>query len=217
MKSSKLIVFDCDSTLSSIEGVDELAALRDTDIKRQIEDLTNQAMNGEVPIAEVFGKRLELIQPSQEMVDKIGQMYIDTIVPGVVETITTLKEAGWNIAIVSGGFTPVILPLAKHLGITEVQAVPLFFKPDGSYDGFDTSAPTTRNGGKPEVVKKLTTHYQADITIMVGDGISDLETKDTVHSFIGFGGVVARPQVKDSSEYYTEKFSEIINFLPKPA
>ena len=45
----KLIAFDCDSTLSAIEGVDELARLAGDDVFRQVEDLTNQAMNGEIP------------------------------------------------------------------------------------------------------------------------------------------------------------------------
>jgi phosphoserine phosphatase len=52
----KLIVFDCDSTLSKIEGIDELARLRGEKTFSEIEALTNAAMNGEVAIDEIFAR-----------------------------------------------------------------------------------------------------------------------------------------------------------------
>ena len=41
----KLIVFDCDSTLSSIEGIDELARLAGPSAFKEVEALTHAAMN----------------------------------------------------------------------------------------------------------------------------------------------------------------------------
>ena len=38
----KIIAFDCDSTLSAIEGVDELARLAGSEIFDQVENLTNK-------------------------------------------------------------------------------------------------------------------------------------------------------------------------------
>ncbi len=51
---TKLLFLDCDSTLSSIEGIDELARLSDPAIFAEVVTLTNAAMNGEVPLREVF-------------------------------------------------------------------------------------------------------------------------------------------------------------------
>ena len=62
----KLIVFDCDSTLSSIEGIDELARVKGQSIFEQVAELTHAAMNGEVPLDEVFSRRLAIIQPDQK-------------------------------------------------------------------------------------------------------------------------------------------------------
>ena len=54
------VIFDCDSTLSTIEGIDELATLKgQTD---HIAELTRQAMDGLVPLEEVYAARLELLE-----------------------------------------------------------------------------------------------------------------------------------------------------------
>jgi phosphoserine phosphatase len=56
----KLICFDCDSTLSSIEGIDELARLRGPEAFARVEALTADAMNGRIPRCEdVFGRPLD--------------------------------------------------------------------------------------------------------------------------------------------------------------
>ncbi|MDB4544897.1 HAD-IB family phosphatase, partial [Akkermansiaceae bacterium] len=110
----KLIAFDCDSTLSAIEGIDELARLAGDDVFRQVEDLTNQAMNGEIPIEEIFERRLELIRPTRQQCDEIGKQYLDAIEPTAQETIFKLKESGWECIIISGGFVACIEPLANH-------------------------------------------------------------------------------------------------------
>src|SRR5690606_25880766 len=61
----KLIFIDCDSTLSSIEGIDELARLRGPEIFEACANMTNRAMDGEIPLDSVYGARLELIQPTR--------------------------------------------------------------------------------------------------------------------------------------------------------
>ena len=59
----KLICFDCDSTLSSIEGIDELARLRGPEAFASVEALTNDAMNGLIRMEDVFGRRMEIVRP----------------------------------------------------------------------------------------------------------------------------------------------------------
>lgn len=206
---SKLIVFDCDSTLSAIEGVDELARLRGPEIFEKIEALTNAAMNGEVTIDEIFARRLDIIQPNKKGVAQIAKLYIDDIEPTASATVDTLRDAGWQIAIVSGGFTQVIEPLAAHLGIDRIEAVPLKFHDDGSYSGYDASAPPTRNGGKPEVIAQLKAELHPEQCVMVGDGISDLETRSEVDTFIGFGRYAARESVRAKADYFVHSLDEI--------
>lgn len=204
----KLIFFDCDSTLSSIEGIDELGRARGPEVFRQVELLTNRAMNGEVPIAEVFGRRMEIIRPDRATADAVARLYLDTVVPGVPEVIARLKADGWTPVILSGGFAPLIQPLAKHLGIEHVEAVPLHFHEDGSYAGYGSSYPTTYNGGKPEVIRQWKAAINPQAVVMVGDGVSDLESKPEVDLFIGFGGVVARETVRKGADLWLERMSD---------
>ncbi|WP_226895123.1 HAD-IB family phosphatase [Luteolibacter marinus] len=209
IRREKLIFFDCDSTLSSIEGIDELGRACGPDAFRQVEDLTNQAMDGRVPISEVFGRRMEIIRPDKDTAEAVARQYVDTITPGTTDAIAALKEAGWTPVILSGGFEPLIRPLARHLGIDHVEAVPLQFDTEGQYAGYGADYPTTRNGGKPEVIREWQHAMSPELTVMVGDGVSDLETKGDVDLFIGFGGVVERPKVKSSADVWITSMHDL--------
>lgn len=198
----KLFFIDCDSTLSTIEGIDELARARGHDVFAQVVNLTNAAMNGDIPISDVFPGRMEMIRPNRALCDEIGALYVHTIVPGAADLIRELKASGWLPVILSGGFEPLIRPLADHLGIAHVEAVPLYFNKDGSYMGYGEDYPTTRNLGKNEVIREWTQAVLPKRVLMMGDGVSDLETKPDVDAFIGFGGVVARPKVVEGCDHW---------------
>lgn len=209
----KLFFVDCDSTLSSIEGIDELGRACGPESFKLVEELTNQAMNGEVPISEVFGRRMEIIRPSRAAADAVAQLYIDTIVPGTAEVISRLKADGWTPVILSGGFAPLIRPLAKVLGIEHVEAVPLHFDPDGNYAGYGSDYPTTRNGGKPEIIRQWKQAMLPEVVVMMGDGVSDLEAKGEVDLFIGFGGVVAREAVRKGADAWVTRMADFGNVV----
>ncbi len=204
----KLFFIDCDSTLSSIEGIDELARAKGEDVFTKVVELTHAAMNGEVPISEVFSRRMEMIRPDRALCDRIATLYQETLVPGVVEMIAQLKAEGWLPIILSGGFEPLIQPLAKQLGIDHVEAVPIYFNQDGTYHSYGNDYPTTRNLGKNEVIREWKKAMLPQRVIMMGDGVSDLETKPDVDVFIGFGGVVARPRVKAECDYWLTRLSD---------
>lgn len=211
----KIIAFDCDSTLSAIEGVDELARLAGPDVFKQVEDLTNQAMNGEIAIEEVFAKRLDLIRPTKDQCQHIGELYIQHIEPTAKETIDTLRAEGWECLIISGGFTPCIEPLAAHLEITQIEAVPLNFTENNDYQSFDLNYPTTRNGGKPEIIHQIISDRSPDHIVMVGDGASDLETQPIVNDFIAYAGYTPRKSVISQSRHTVYRLKEIRDILLK--
>ena len=207
-----LLIFDCDSTLSTIEGVDELARIKGPDVYEAVERMTTEAMEGKIPVEEIFRRRLDLIQPSSADVAAVGKMYCETVVPGVVSTLGELMgEAGWQVVILSGGFRQAIRPLAEFLGVNRVEAVDLYFGEKGTYQGFAEDYPTTRSGGKPEVVRKLRQEWEQCPSpwVMIGDGVSDLETRGEVDAFIGFGGVVSRPKVEAGADRFLTDFSQI--------
>lgn len=194
-----IICFDCDSTLSKIEGIDELA--RQVGLGEQLAELTNLAMNGTVPLEAVYEKRLSLIQPTLNHLNDIADLYIAEIVDGVKEVFDTLQAQGKELHIISGGLRQAILPLAAYLGIPDnrVHAVDIYFNDDGSYKNYQLDSPLARNGGKAEIVAQL--KGQRSIAV-IGDGKTDMEAKQAGAFVIGFGGVVDRAIVREQADVF---------------
>jgi phosphoserine phosphatase len=206
----KLICFDCDSTLSSVEGIDELGRLRGPEIFRQVEALTLDAMNGKIRIEEIFGLRLAAIRPSLQDAAGVGRRYLESVEPTAKATIAELAGKGWNPVIISGGFRQCIRPLADFLGIDRVEAVDLYFAPDGSYRGYDAAYPSTRSGGKIDIINRLRTEYRPEKVVMVGDGVSDLETMPVVDLFVGFGRYAVRERVKREAAAFVTSLDAVL-------
>jgi phosphoserine phosphatase len=205
----KLICFDCDSTLSSIEGIDELARIRGAEAFARVEALTHEAMNGLVRMEDVFGLRIEIVRPGAQEASAVGRRYVETVEATAKSTVSELARMGWTAVIISGGFRQAIRPLADFLGIERVEAVDLYFAGDGSYKGYATDYPTTRTGGKCEVVSRLRAEFKPEKVVMVGDGASDLETRPAVDLFVGYGGFVARENVKRGSAAFVTSLADI--------
>lgn len=196
--------FDCDSTLTRIEGIDWLAEQAGVDVAA----LTRQAMEGQLPLEEVYGRRLELVRPDRKAVRRLGEAYVAALVDGAPEVIAELGTAGVAVHLVSAGIRQALLPFAAALAVPleRLHAVELRFDREGSYGGFEPG-PLTRSGGKREVV----TSIMADggHCAFIGDGATDLETVDLVERFIGFGGVVRRPAVATACEHYITELREL--------
>ena len=199
------VYFDCDSTLSEIEGIDELARKAAPAVRSRIESLTADAMDGRVPLERVYAERLEIVRPSRAALDEVGRTYVERVVPGVREVVEVLARLGKHVGIVSGGLEPAVLCLARALGIppSNVHAVPLFFDDEGRYAGFDADSPLARAGGKIEVLDRISSEHGP--LCFVGDGITDLEAQNVVEAFVGYGGVVRRDAVADGARTYLEE------------
>jgi len=191
MARFRSVLFDCDSTLSSIEGIDELAR----EHKAEIERLTEMAMRGEVALEAVYGRRLAIIRPSRAELERVGALYVDRLVAGARETVGALQEAGVEVRIISGGLRPAVLHVARALGIDEtlVFAVAISFDERGEYAGFDEASPLARQGGKSALIASWTDLPRP--AMLVGDGATDLEAKGAVDRFVAFAGVEAREAV----------------------
>ena len=198
--SFDVICFDCDSTLSKIEGIDELA--RRVGLGEEMSKLTDAAMNGIVPLEAVYERRLSLIRPDQNSIDWLADLYIAEIVEGVKEVIAALLAQDKVVHIISGGLRQAILPLAQCLGLPEshVHAVDIYFNEDGSYCNYDLSSALAKTGGKAVVVGTL--KAQGSL-VMIGDGKTDLEAKQAGAIVFGFGGVVDRAIMRESADFYT--------------
>ncbi len=188
----RTVIFDCDSTLSALEGIEELATAHREEIRR----LTALAMDGALPLEDVYARRLELVRPDRAAVEHLGARYIERLVPGAERVVRELQRAGVAVWIVSSGLAPAVRRLARHLQVPErqVAAVELIFDAQGKYRGFDTASPLTRSGGKRQWIERARDQLSRPV-MLVGDGITDLEAQPAVDLFVAFAGVVRRPPV----------------------
>ncbi len=189
----KNIILDFDSTIVTIEGIDELA--REKGVYDQVKQLTDQAMNGEIGLDQVFAHRLELIKPTVADLDQLGQLYLRHLTPDVEAFIAELGQR-FNVFVVTGGYDRAIYPTTQKLGLPDyrVYANTLLFDEAGKYLGFDTSNPLWQANGKAIVVQHIqATHPHK--TIIIGDAMSDAAAKTNGEVFVQFTGVVNRSAV----------------------
>ena len=205
----RLIFFDVDSTLVTIEGIDVLAGGNP-----EIAALTEAAMNGEIPLDQVYAKRLETIRPARDAVEQLGAAYVRSLVEGAAETIAALQRADAIVHLVTAGIEQAILPLAHALQVPRrnVHAVPLRFDANGAYEDFDRRSFLTQAGGKELVVRDIRARSHGKAAF-IGDGVSDLEARPAVDLFIGFGGVVVRPRVKENADLYVTSLRDVLQHL----
>lgn len=186
------VVFDCDSTLSALEGIEELAA----DHREEVVALTEAAMRGAVPLEEVYARRLERVRPSRAEVEALGRRYIETMVPDARAVAAALRDEGVTLRVISAGLLPAVRMLARELGVADeaVAAVGIHFAADGEYAGFERSSPLASSGGKKVLLERWAAALPRPL-MMVGDGANDLAARPPVDRFVAFAGVVERPAV----------------------
>ncbi len=208
------MVFDADSTLVGIEGIDWLAALRPADVAERIAHLTDEAMAGRLPLEQVYAARLSAVAPTRDEVLAAGRAYVQTIAPGAERCMAALRGAGCRLVIVSGGLRLALLPLAARLGIAadDVYGVDVMFGADGRYVDFDHTSPLARQSGKPEVVASLRLPRP---TIAVGDGSTDLaiRTSGAADGFIAFTGYIHRAPVVRGADHVCASFDALLALL----
>ncbi len=188
------VVLDVDSTLTGLEGIDWLAALRGDDIARQITALTDRAMAGEIPLESVYADRLALIRPTRDEIALLGRAYIREVQPGARALCAMLAASGSDVTLLSGGLRDAILPFAEYLDIpaSRVHAVSVVYDADGRYAGMDGEQPLATQRGKPATLFALALPRPL---VMVGDGSTDAAVRGLSNAFYAYTGVAHRPSV----------------------
>jgi phosphoserine phosphatase len=207
-----IVIFDCDSTLTEIEGIDTLA--RFIRKEKEVARLTDGAMNGDASFEYIFPKRLDLISPRREHLDLLGREYIKRRVNNARSVIKALHNLDKEVFIISGGYTQAISIFAAYLGVPQsnLLAIDLKFDRKGNYLGYNKSSPLVKNDGKSLVLQQLKLQRKASM-LFVGDGVTDLLAKDVVDLFVGFGGVKVRDKVKKEAEVFITDLQQVIDIV----
>jgi phosphoserine phosphatase len=211
-----VVFFDCDSTLSAVEGIDELA--RRAGVYDTVAPLTRLAMEGSLTLDEVYKKRLDLIRPDRAALAWLGAQYVEKVVPDARDTLAALTRLGKHVHIMSGGLHEAVVTLGDYLGVPreQVHAVPVRLSPTGDYVGFAEDAPLARSRGKAEQCRRLLKGARA---ALVGDGVTDLEAAAAGVFVVGFGGVIRREKLVERADAYCAgpALACVLEFLLTPA
>jgi len=192
--AKKLIVMDVDSTLIQQEVIELLAAKAGA--LKEVQEITSAAMRGDLDFSQSLVARVALLKGLPESVlDEVrGEI---TLTPGARTLVQTLKKLGHSVAVVSGGFTSVIEPLIKELGITHYRANTLEVK-DGALTGKVLGTIIDR-AGKATALRDFAKIEGVDLeqTIAIGDGANDLDMIAIAGLGIAFN---AKPAVKAAAD-----------------
>ncbi len=195
-KRKKLIVFDMDSTIVDAEIIDELA--QRAGAGQRVRDLTAKGMRGEITYEESLRRRVGYLKG-------LSITSLDTIVKslklttGTEELISALKEMGFKIALISGGFTYFTDVLKKHLGFDYAFGNELEIR-DGVLTG-RIKGPVIDAGAKADIVQEICRleGIGQDEVVAVGDGSNDQIMVANAGLGIGFNAKEILKQVADGS------------------
>lgn len=211
------VIFDCDGTLSTIEGINELAD--ENHAGEKVKLLTNEAMTHSGINPDLYRKRLDLVMPHKHQVEKLGNTYFQKRVLDAADVIRILQMLGKPVYLVSAGLYPSVRRFGELLQVPaeNVFAVDVYFTNQGDFLGFDDTSPLTRNDGKRQIVERLTLKHSR--IAHIGDGMNDISAMDLTARFIGYGGVYFRQSIADRCEYYitTESLSPLLPLLLTPS
>ena len=192
--AKKLVVMDVDSTLIQQEVIELLGAKAGK--AAEITAITEAAMRGELDFAESLRARVALLAGLSDSVLTEVQSEI-TLTPGARTLIRTLHKLGHHVALVSGGFEPVIAPLMSELGIEHMRANNLE-SINGKLTG-NLIGPIIDRAGKAQALREFAAQHAIELeqTIAIGDGANDLDMITLAGMGIAFN---AKPAVKAAAD-----------------
>lgn len=199
------VIFDCDGTLSTLEGIDVIA--EHNGVGQEVVALTKEAMGRSGMNPDLYKKRLDLVRPTQEQVLALGNEYYANRVEDADHVIRVLKQLQKSIYIVSAGLYPAVKYFGKLLDIPEnnIIAVNITFDSQGRYINYDMDSPLAYTKGKRIIVSALKKTNPS--IAFIGDGLNDVETLDLVERFIGYGGKFYRENIASRCQFYIRSAS----------
>lgn len=212
----KLVVFDLDNVIIDGEAIDEIGKL--ANVEDEIAEITEKAMQGEIDFETSIKDRVKLLEgTSVEDIQKVADEL--PLVDGAKDTISSLKEKGLDVAIISGSFDIVAESVKDKLGV-ENAYTNSFTVEDGKLTG-EVTGPLV-SGSKLDVLKE---HIEGnDISleevVAVGDGANDISMIESAGVGIAFNAKDSVKEIADivvDEKDLTKVLDEIVNQLSTDA
>jgi phosphoserine phosphatase len=169
----RLLVMDMDSTLITIETIDELADL--VGFKAQVAAITELAMRGEIEYNESLRRRVAVLKDLGA--DALQRVYDERVrlTPGAERLLGRVRSCGLKTLLVSGGFTYVTDRLQQRLGLDYTRSNCLEIV-DGKLTG-QLLGDIVNADGKRDALLEVRDRLgitKAEV-IGIGDGANDLK------------------------------------------
>ena len=185
-KEIKLMVSDMDSTLISIETIDEVA--REVGLSQEISLITEKAMQGHLDFSESFKKRLSILKGVRT--ESFNAVYENKLKlnSGASELVNFFKSTNVKTALVSGGINYFAEKVKDQLGIDTYRANDVEINNEtltGKVFGNIVDAKA-----KAKYIEELCVLYELkpNQVIAIGDGANDLEMMKLAGLSVAFHG-----------------------------
>lgn len=192
-RGSRLVVMDVDSTLIQDEVIELIA--EHAGQQEAVAEVTERAMRGELDFAQSLHERVALLEGvSTESLAQVRDKV--RLTPGARTLCRTLKQLGYQLALVSGGFHEVVDPIAAELQVSNVRANRLEVA-DGKLTG-RTVGPVIDRAAKAQALEDLAREFDIPLarTVAIGDGANDLDMLAKAGLGIAFN---AKPVVREQA------------------
>ena len=172
-RRKKMLIADMDSTIISVECIDELADF--AGVKPQVSAITEAAMRGDLDFEQAMLARVALLKDLPE--SALQECFETRILlnPGARTLVRTMAAFGAETALVSGGFDFFSRRVASKAGFARHQANALVIA-DGRLTG-DVARPILGRQAKARSLQEISERagIGTDGVLAIGDGANDLD------------------------------------------
>jgi phosphoserine phosphatase len=171
-RRKRLLVADMDSTMISVECIDELADY--AGLKAEVAEITERAMQGELDFEAALDARVALLAGlDADVIDRCREERV-RLTPGAATLVRTMRAQGATCLLVSGGFTRFAEPVAEAIGFDRALANELLID-NGRLTG-KVKRPIVGAAAKHDALTQAMAELglQREQTLAVGDGANDI-------------------------------------------
>jgi phosphoserine phosphatase len=177
-----LIIFDVEGVLLNAEYLPILAQVFGPSKEKEIWDITKQGIRGDIDWEEGLRKRVNALKGIKFDDAKLIAENLE-IMPGAKDLCLALKDAGWKMIAVSGGFTIITDRLKKELGLDLIFSNVLIFK-NGLLDDLDLKVTSDKSVVVRPIIKQW--DLKKEEIVVVVDGANDIKLFDIAGYTVGF-------------------------------
>jgi phosphoserine phosphatase len=199
-RDCRLFVADMDSTMITVECIDELADY--AGLKAQIAEVTERAMRGELDFAEALASRVALLKGLAESVIEQCRTERVKLMGGARELVGTLGARGARTILVSGGFIPFAVPVGKEIGF-DLQIANVLHVADGKLAGTVEQPIVDAARKRSELLGAIDALRIAPAqSIAIGDGANDIPMIEAAGLGIAYH---AKPKTRAAADAAIER------------